>query len=112
MGTNARAMRGECSWIARATSSLPVPLSPRTSTADSVGATRSMTLSTSCILALGVSRPPNGAAPAPSELADDELAQVALVVGHQHADLAAHSGSTTRKTLPLPTTELTSIRPP
>ena len=49
---------------------------------------------------------------APPKLADDELPQVPLVVGHQDADLAAHSGSTTRKTLPLPTTELTSMRPP
>ena len=48
----------------------------------------------------------------PRELAHDQLAQVALVVGHQHADLPAHSGSTTRNTLPLPTTERTSMRPP
>jgi hypothetical protein len=48
---------------------------------------------------------------AAGELADDELTQVPLVVGDQHTDLTAHSGSTTRKTLPLPTTELTSIRP-
>jgi hypothetical protein len=37
------AARGERSWIARATSSLPVPVSPRTSTVASVGATRSIT---------------------------------------------------------------------
>ena len=50
--------------------------------------------------------------PAPGQLADDQLAQVPLVVGHQHANRARHSGSTTRKVLPLPGTEVTSIFPP
>ena len=36
----AAAARGLAAWIARATSSLPVPLSPRISTVASVGATR------------------------------------------------------------------------
>src|SRR5262249_11967123 len=49
---------------------------------------------------------------ASGQFADDQLAQVPLVIGHQHADLPAHSGSTTRNTLPFPTTELTSMRPP
>src|SRR5258708_7771892 len=35
--------RGDASWIALATSSLPVPVSPWTSTDDSVGATRAST---------------------------------------------------------------------
>src|SRR5207244_138849 len=50
--------------------------------------------------------------PLARELAHDELAQVALVVGDQDADLATHAGSTTRKRLPLPGREVTSIRPP
>jgi len=50
--------------------------------------------------------------PLAPELAHHELAQVALVVGDQHADLATHAGSTTRKRLPLPGREVTSIRPP
>ena len=44
--------RGERSWMARATSSLPVPLSPSTSTEESVGATRSTMRSTSSICGL------------------------------------------------------------
>ncbi len=42
--TNAPVARGECVWMARATSSLPVPLSPTTSTVDIVGATRATIL--------------------------------------------------------------------
>ena len=213
IGTNARSARTDCSWMARATSSLPVPLSPRTSTVESVGATRSMRPQhfglhpgaprqdaaegrrAGCVGAqrdvvakelpllrrladddvqlfdlgrLGqvvvgaelhglhrggdvleaghhdhlrrlrdrrqlaqdvdalllrhphvenddVERPlanplERGGAvgrsvdlvSAPGQLADDQLAQVPLVVGHQHADRARHSGSTTRKVLPLP----------
>src|SRR2546426_909674 len=63
MGTNGRAARGERSCSARATSSLPVPLSPRTSTAESVGATRSIIRSTSCMRGLRVRMSPKGAAP-------------------------------------------------
>src|SRR5262247_2425013 len=37
--TKARADRGDRLWIARATSSLPVPVSPVISTVESVGAT-------------------------------------------------------------------------
>ena len=40
----ARRARGEWVWMARATSSLPVPDSPTTSTVDSVGATRATIL--------------------------------------------------------------------
>src|SRR3989475_4759041 len=50
--------------------------------------------------------------PPTAQLADDELAEVPLVVGHQHTERARHSGSTTRNTLPLPGAERTSIRPP
>src|SRR3989441_92886 len=50
--------------------------------------------------------------PLARELAHDELAQVALVVGDQEPDLATHAGSTTRKRLPLPGREVPSIRPP
>jgi hypothetical protein len=39
--TNGRRARSERSWIARATSSLPVPVSPTMSTVARVGATRS-----------------------------------------------------------------------
>ena len=38
---NGRSARPECWWIARAMSSLPVPLSPSTSTVAEVGATPS-----------------------------------------------------------------------
>ena len=62
-GTNGRSARAERSWIARATSSFPVPLSPSTSTVESVGATRSTMRSTSCMRALFVRMPPNGSAP-------------------------------------------------
>ena len=48
------------SWMARATSSLPVPLSPRMSTAASVGATRSIRRSISCIFGLAVTIPRDG----------------------------------------------------
>ena len=37
-GTNGSAVHAECAWIARATSSLPVPLSPRMSTVACVEA--------------------------------------------------------------------------
>ena len=47
----------------RATSSLPVPLSPKISTAESVGATRSTIRSTSCMRGLAVRMPPKGSAP-------------------------------------------------
>jgi len=63
MGTNGRWARAERSWMARATSSLPVPLSPSTSTAESVGATRSTTRITSCMRGLLVRMPAKGAAP-------------------------------------------------
>ena len=63
IGTNGRSARAERSWMARATSSLPVPLSPSTSTDESVGATRSTTRSTSCMRALLVRMPLKGAAP-------------------------------------------------
>ncbi len=39
--TSGRSLRGLRAWIARATSSLPVPVSPRISTVASVGATSS-----------------------------------------------------------------------
>ena len=42
MATNGPARRALDSWIERATSSLPLPLSPHTSTVASVGATRAM----------------------------------------------------------------------
>jgi hypothetical protein len=43
---NGRRRLGPCMWIARATSSLPVPLSPRIMTGRSVAATFSMRLNT------------------------------------------------------------------
>ena len=49
---------------------------------------------------------------APPELADDELAQVRLVVGHQDPDPPLHAGNTTRKILPFPTSVCISMRPP
>ncbi len=42
-------LRGESVWMARAISSLPVPLSPRSSTVERVGATRWICANTSCI---------------------------------------------------------------
>jgi hypothetical protein len=63
IGTNGRSARGERSWMARATSSLPVPLSPRSRTEDSVGATRSTMRRMSCIFGLRVMIPPKGPAP-------------------------------------------------
>ena len=54
--------------------------------------------------ALGLQAPP-------AQLAHDEITQVVLVVGHQHADLL-HAGSTTRKMLPLPRCVCISMRPP
>ena len=54
-----------------------------------------------------------GVVPLARELAHDELAQVALVVGDEHADTApAHAGSTMRNTAPAPGFEVTSMRPP
>ena len=50
--TNGRSRRALRSWIARATSSLPVPVSPRMHTRDSVGATRSTCAMTRCIASL------------------------------------------------------------
>ena len=43
-GTNAFCARGLKRWIMRATSSLPVPVSPSMSTVASVGATRETVL--------------------------------------------------------------------
>src|SRR5918995_3543474 len=43
ISTKALSRRGLMSWIARAASSLPVPVAPVTSTEASVGATRSIT---------------------------------------------------------------------
>ena len=40
--TNGPLFLGECSWRLRATSSLPVPLSPEMSTGAEVGAARSI----------------------------------------------------------------------
>ena len=50
--TNGRAARGDCRWMLRATSSLPVPLSPCTSTGLSLTATRAITARTSRISGL------------------------------------------------------------
>jgi hypothetical protein len=47
MVMNGRSERSEFTWMARATSSLPVPLSPVMSTVASVGAMRTMRPSTS-----------------------------------------------------------------
>ena len=49
---------------------------------------------------------------APPELADDELAQIRLVVGHHDPDPPLHAGNTTRKILPFPTCVCISMRPP
>ncbi len=49
---------------------------------------------------------------APGQLADDQVAQVVLVVGDQDPDRALHPGNTTRKMLPLPTCVCISMRPP
>ena len=49
--TNGPRARGESAWIARATSSLPVPFSPVTSTRAAVGATFSIR-SITCLIAL------------------------------------------------------------
>ena len=43
-GTNGAPARGECVWMARATSSLPVPDSPSTSTVAVDAATRATSL--------------------------------------------------------------------
>ena len=50
--TNGRFRRVERWWIARETSSLPTPLSPRIRTVTSLSATCSMTLAMSCIFSL------------------------------------------------------------
>ncbi len=50
--TNGRWARRDCRWMLRATSSLPVPLSPCTSTGLSLTATRVMMASTSRISGL------------------------------------------------------------
>ena len=42
--TNGRAARGPFRWMARATTSFPVPESPRISTVAALGATRAMSL--------------------------------------------------------------------
>ena len=54
MGTNGRVARFEFAWMARAISSLPVPLSPVINTVTSVGATRTSLVSSSRI---GAERP-------------------------------------------------------
>jgi hypothetical protein len=51
-GTKAAALRGEWLWMARATSSLPVPDSPTTSTVALVDATRATSLYTSSMRGL------------------------------------------------------------
>ena len=53
-GTKGRVARLEFTWMARAISSLPVPLSPVISTVTSVGATRTSLVSSSRI---GADRP-------------------------------------------------------
>ena len=58
-----RPARGELSWMARATSSLPVPDSPTTRTVTSVGAVRPMALNTSSISGLAPMRRPGRARP-------------------------------------------------
>ena len=50
--TNGRSLRGERWWMARATSSLPTPLSPRISTVTSLSDTCSMTCAIVCISGL------------------------------------------------------------
>ena len=52
METNGSALRGEQAWIARATSSLPVPLSPVTMTVLLVVATVRIRRFRSCITGL------------------------------------------------------------
>ncbi len=54
MATNGWAARGLSSCTARASSSLPVPLSPSSSTVTLVGATRSMVRFTFCMESLPV----------------------------------------------------------
>ncbi len=58
-GTNGPALRDERSWTARATSSLPVPVSPTMSTVASVCATAVMLSNTACITAERASMPSN-----------------------------------------------------
>ena len=53
-GTKGRAARRELAWMARAISSLPVPLSPVIRTVTSVGATRTSRVNSSRI---GAERP-------------------------------------------------------
>ena len=65
---------------------------------------------------------PDGLVALAAQLAHQELAQVLLVVGHQHPDrrwsrlplprLAGMSGRITRKVVPAPTAVSTSMRPP
>jgi hypothetical protein len=50
--TYRRSARGESSWMALATSSLPVPVSPRIRTFASVGATILINENTSCMALL------------------------------------------------------------
>jgi hypothetical protein len=50
--SNRRFLRRLSPWTARATSSLPVPVSPRISTGTSSGATRSIRRKSACIMAL------------------------------------------------------------
>ncbi len=57
--TNGPRRRAEWSWIVRAMSSFPVPLSPSTSTVASVGATCSICRVTSCMEGAPATRRPN-----------------------------------------------------
>ena len=56
--TNGPDARADASWIARATSSLPVPVSPRISTGASLCATRDIWANSSRITVLAPIRPP------------------------------------------------------
>ena len=63
-GRKGPSARSDSWWIARATSSLPVPVSPVTSTVASVGATRAMISKTARIDGDRPNSPPGGSAPA------------------------------------------------
>jgi hypothetical protein len=69
IATNGLAARALPPWIARASTSLPLPLAPVISTAESVRDTRRASSMTACIAGLRVTRPSAKRRPSPSSAA-------------------------------------------
>ena len=92
MATKGLRLRGLRSWMVRATSSLPVPLSPVMRTEAVLGATSSMRWKISCILFEAPTREPSTPAIAQLAAGDLQLALGAALAGGVLQDVAQACG--------------------